>query len=106
MTQYRILSPNFVATIVEAGDAVIQSAPVLSWTVGMSFALVRDYCQSRGWVIEPMLELHQPEWLEYHGVCYQLHWKNNTLLRITRHESGEAKDISFSELPFPLQQLL
>lgn len=106
MTQYRILSPNFVATLVEAGDAVVQSAPVLSWTVGMSFSTVRDYCQSRGWQIEPMLETHRPQWLEYHGTCYELEWRGNTLLRITEHSDGETRALSFSELPEPLQSLL
>lgn len=106
MTQYRIISPYFTATLIESGDAVTSASGVIAWTVGQSWEYVRNYCNARGWEIEPMLERHKPNWLGYHGVYFELTWFADTLTRITKHEDGEATDISFSELPETLQNLI
>jgi hypothetical protein len=103
MTIYRIISPFFTATVTESGDAVTEASDALSWTVGQSWESVRRRCNNMGWELEPMLERHKPNWLGYHGVFFELTWHGDTLSRITKHEDGEATDISFSELPETLQ---
>jgi hypothetical protein len=106
MTTYRITAPHFVAAIVESGDAIIQSAPILHWAVGKQFSYVRDYCHQRGWIVEPLETTVRPHWLECDGKTYELKWHNNTLTRITLHYDGEVCDLRFDDLPDVLKGLL
>jgi hypothetical protein len=106
MTTYKILTPNFVAQIVVSADAVIQVAPVLDWTIGKHFSEIRDYCRDRGWQIQPQIEEYRPTWLEHRGHLFEVHWNNETISRISLHEDGEIVDLTFAQLPTPLQHLL
>lgn len=106
MTTYKINTPHFVAALVVSSGTIVQAAPVLHWTVGGSFDAVRSYCRSRGWVIEPLCEDTQPTWLECDGRAYELHWLNDRIVRITLHENGEERDITFDELPDQLRRVL
>jgi hypothetical protein len=106
MTTYRICAPHFVAALVESGDAVIQAAPILHWTIGKHFSEVRDYCKNRGWRIEPLPESARPHWLEYRGEVFELHWQDDWVTRVSRHTDGEIEDITFDELPEPLRNLI
>ena len=107
MNSYRVNAPHFVAgIIVTPDDLIIQAAPILGWTVGKNFPYVRDYCRSRGWIIEPLPQDSQPRWLEVEGQCYEIVWRNGVIARITLHEGNEPKDLSFDELPECLKKLL
>ncbi len=66
----------------------------------------RDYCNNKGWTIEPIPDHYEPEWLEISGQVYELKWKSGTLQRVTLHEDGEAKDLEWDELPEELKGLL
>ncbi len=106
MTTYKIIAPHFVAAVIASGDVVYQSAPILHWAVGRSFSYLRDYSRQRGWTIEPLDENTQPVWLEYDGLAYELCWHEETLARITLHENGETRDLTYDELPEQLKKLL
>lgn len=106
MTTYKITTPHFVAALVASSGHIVQAAPLLHWTVGCSFDTVRDYCRSYGWVIEPLCDDEQPTWLEYDGRAYELHWNDDHIVRITLHENGETRDITFDQLPNQLRGVL
>jgi hypothetical protein len=106
MTTYRISAPHFVAGIVASGDLILQAAPILSWAVGRDFGSVRDYCQRKGWQIEPVLAPRHPTWLELHGSAYELRWDGNRISSVVLHEDGEEKEMTFNELPDELKELL
>lgn len=106
MTTYRILTPAFVGTIVASGDLVVQAAPSLHWAVGGTFSAAREYFTRRGWQIEPLLLDTHPEWIEHAGCMYEFQWKGDTITRITKHVDGEARDITFDELPDELGGIL
>ncbi len=106
MTHYKITTPSFVSLVVTSSDLIVQASPVLHWTVGLSFSDVRAYCRSYGWQIEPLCDDSQPDWLEYDGRVYQLHWNGEAIARITVIEDGEQRDILFDELPDVLRRAL
>lgn len=106
MTTYRVVAPHFVAGVIASGDLVYQAAPILYWSVGRSFSYLRDYCRAKGWSIEPLDDDTQPSWLEYDGLAYELTWHGDALSRITLHENGETRDLSYAELPEQLKNLL
>lgn len=106
MTTYRVIAPHFVAALVAQSDVVFQAAPILAWAVGKSFSNVRTYCSARGWHLEPLDDEAQPQWLEFDGLAYELHWNGNALMRVSVHEDGEARELSFDELPEQLKGLL
>lgn len=106
MTTYKILTPSFVAHVVESGDAIIQAAPVLEWTIGKQFSEIRDYCRDRGWQVQPQIEDYVPTWLEHRGHLFEIHRENSIITRISLHENGEIIDITFAQLPAALQHLL
>ena len=106
MTFYRIVSPHFVASVITNGHIVLQSAPVLGWTVGKTFPYVRDYCAARGWSVEPLDEPVHPDWLEVDGRVYELLWHGEALSRISLHEDGEVTELGYDELPEQLKELL
>ena len=99
MTTYKISAPHFVAALVEAGDRVVQAAPVLRWTVGKDFLTVRSHFIKSGWTVEPLPDNVEPSWLEHSGFLYELHWHRGHLTRITRHSSEGVEDISWYDLP-------
>jgi hypothetical protein len=107
MKSYRINSPTFVAACIVGGDIVLQTGPVLGWSVGQSFAALRDYCQKRGWVVEPLAELVRPTWFEIDGLVYELEWNEDVLSRIVLHEGGEdSRELRYDELPDLLKEQL
>lgn len=106
MTTYRILAPHFVAGVVADDDIIIQAAPIVGWSVGNSFTDFRDYCQKRGWLIEPLDDSSHPRWLEYEGRAYEIVWRDNAIVRITLHDEGEERDLRVDELPDVLKRLI
>lgn len=100
MTSYRIVAPHFVAGIIVDLGRVIQAAPILGWSVGKEFSIVRDYCRDRGWEVQPIPELKVPTMIEYNGILYEFQWSGRAIVRITKHEEGEESvEVPFSELP-------
>lgn len=107
MTSYRVHSPNIVVLVIEAGDLVVQSGPLLHWSVGRTFTSLRDYCKARGWLVEPLINPNPVTWLEDDNVAYELHWHKGRITRITRHDSdSDPVDVRFSDLPENLKALL
>lgn len=111
MTTYRILAPHFVAAVIVSGDVVMQSAPILRWAVGRYWQEVRDYCQKKGWKVEPLIDLtvkeaKRPSLVQLNGSKYELHWNGPVLTRVTQHKNGEEIDLQFSEMPEQIQRLL
>lgn len=74
--------------------------------MGKQFSFVRDYCQSRGWIVEPLDNEPHPQWMEFDGKAYELVWHGETLSRINLHEDGEIHELSYDELPEQLKGLL
>ena len=100
MQLYRVTAPHFVAGVVVSGDYVLQSAPILGWSVGKPFPFLRDYAKRRGWIVEPLEENAHPTWLELDGRVYEITWSEDTIERITVLEAGEEpKELSYNELP-------
>lgn len=106
MTTYRISAPAFVGALIVSSDFVLQAAPILHWAVGKDFRYVRDYCAQRGWIVEPLPDEVRPNWFEFDGQAYELHWVEGVLTRVTRHDLNEERDLRFDELPEVLKQLL
>ena len=107
MQTYKITAPSFVGALIVGGDTVLQSAPVLEWTVGQPFVTARDYCRKRGWIVEPLAEDVKPTWLEIDGTVYEITWHEGAITHITSHESGEeSRDLSWNEIPEILRKQL
>ena len=106
MTTYRINAPHFCAGLVVTGNLVIQSAPVLHWTVGRDFSFVRTYCEQRGWTVEPVTEDSRPQWLEAGDRLFELHWQDQRIVRISEHRDGDVHDVAFTELPEVMKEAL
>jgi hypothetical protein len=107
MQTYRITAPHFVAGVIVSGDYVLQSAPIVGWSVGQPFATLRDYSQRRGWIVEPMLESAQPTYLELEGRVYEIEWQDESIQRITMTDSGEEpRELTYDELPEILKEQL
>lgn len=107
MQSYRIVAPHFVAAVIVGGDLVLQSAPILNWSVGKPFVLLRDYSRKRGWIVEPLEETVHPTWLELDGTVYEITWNEDTITGITAHESGEeSRELTWDELPSILKDQL
>ncbi len=95
--------------VVVEDNLVIQSAPILSWTVGRQWPYFRDYCEKKGWTIEPLVDdMHvHVEWIDTEEASYEFHWVGNRCLRITKHVEGQnPEDVSASELPSEITELI
>jgi hypothetical protein len=106
MTTYRIKTPHVTVGVVVHDDVIIQAGPVFHWAVGKEFSTLRDYCQKQGWRVEPLPEHNHPLSIEYEGVLYEFLWKNNGIIRITRHTEEGSRDISYRELPSVVKEQL
>lgn len=107
MTTYLITSPHFCVGVVVSHDHVVQTAPIIKWTLGKPFANVRDYCRKRGWTIEPCPTQSNPVWLEYDGVSYELGWDGDTVHRVIAYEPGvEPRELTARQLPQCLKNIL
>jgi hypothetical protein len=106
LTTYTIHAPNFTAALVVSSDIVLQAAPILDWAVGKTFESVRDTCAKRGWIVEPRIENLRPRWLELKNKVYELKWNGNVVSRISLHEDGEVRDLTWNELPEELRKVL
>jgi hypothetical protein len=107
MTTYRLFTPHFVAAIIEDGGLILQSAPSLAWSVGRQFSTLRDYAEAKGWTIQPLInEVDQTNTIKYQGTTYEFYWEDGRIVRITRHTDDASKDITISELPKAVRNLL
>jgi hypothetical protein len=109
MTSYRIHTPTFTTEIDVDTNTIINSGPMLAWTLGKDFDTFREYCNKTGWTIEPMLGNNgsHVSWLEYKSEGYELFWHEDVLQRVTWHpKNGDARDLSVSEMPEVLRKLL
>jgi len=101
------MTPTFTAALIVSGDTVLQAGPVLSWTVGERFIMVRNHCKAKGWQIQPLIQDNPPAWFELDNIAYELHWHEGNITRITEHKrDGECRDLRYSELPDILKNLL
>ncbi len=102
MTTYRITSHHFCAAVIVSGDLVLQSAPILAWSVGKDWEWVRTYFNRKGWTIEPLADREHSHvtWVDTEEASYELKWVGETCLRITKHVEGyEPEDVTSGELP-------
>lgn len=68
---------------------------------GLSFDTVRPLLEQKGWTIVPVIE--QPiNIFSFRGSEYELRWKDNKIVHITKDE----EEISWDELPDDLKGLL
>lgn len=105
MRKYRLEIPAFDTTIVVGSDRVLSTEPIFHAAVGSDFSAFRTYCEKLGWRIEPMLE--RPSSVEYKGDVFELHWTGDMVTRITLwHEEEEGRDITFSELPEVIRDMI
>jgi hypothetical protein len=54
MLLVRVLSSYFVAGIIVTDGIIIESAPILHWTVSKSIAWFNTYCQRKNWKTEEL----------------------------------------------------
>ena len=109
MTTYRITSTYFCAAAIVSGDLVIESAPILSWSVGREWSRLRDYANMKGWTIEPLPEQDKAHvsWVDTEEASYEMHWVGKRCLRITKHVEGEQpEDITAEEMPEEVSGLI
>jgi len=107
MTTYRIEAPHFCAAVIGNGGTVVQSAPVLRWSVGRPVTQVLDYCRQRGWTIVPLPAHNAPVTIEHGGDLYEFHQSDGRTTRITLHEADEMpRDVRYDELPDAVKRLL
>jgi len=105
MQTYVVNSPDFAVVLIRDADMVVQTGPLLSWSVGREFSSVRRYIESRGWRMSPVMdeEDSHPRWLEIDGCAYELHWKHGCLKRVTQHLEGTAIDLCYEQIPDALK---
>ncbi len=109
MTTYRIVSSYFCAAVIVSGELVIQSAPILGWTVGRDWAWVRDYFVRKGWQVQPLPdeESHHVQWIDTEEASYELKWIGRACMRITKHVDGyEPEDVTTGELPVEVLEMI
>jgi hypothetical protein len=108
MQYYRVTAPHFVAALAVETDRVLQSAPILSWSVGQQFEVVRDYCKQKGWEIEPLLNDSKPQLIEADGRIYRLHWNGGVLTRITviDRSTETTHDVRYRDLPEKIKSIM
>lgn len=108
MTTYKVISPLFVAVVHVSSGIVVQTAPVLEWTLNRDWPSVLENFKHRGWTVAPVLDDGpRTTHLTYDGVLYEFHWSDKRCIRITRHQEGcESEDITADELPDELLSLI
>jgi len=106
VTIYRIVSPHFAAAVIVSSDMVLQSAPILAWSVGGTWGRLRSYAERKGWSVEPLPDAHV-EWIDCEDASYEFVWNGNRCQRVTRHIDGyEPEDIDFEDLPDDVKTLI
>ena len=105
-TTYRITAPHFCAAVIRQGDIVIQSAPILQWTVGRDWEFVRTYFNRKGYTIEPLLD---PPPLECARIgAYFVHYRGQTIhsvQQLSSHGTPE-EEVSWNDLPSHVQDYI
>ena len=110
-TPYQITSPYFVAGVeVDEDGYCVRAAPIIGYAVGKEASWFFDYCKKKGWRVVPVGQLASeeswPQTFVFHGVQYDLTWKDNRLVRIIATRCGEEEEITWRELPEQLKGLL
>lgn len=106
MTTYRIITQSLSGAVVVENDTIFQTAPFLSEWVGKLWFDFRDYCQGKGWTIQPIDEVYRPQWIECGKEAYQLSWNGDALTRVILHKDGEVTELRYAEMPEWIRRLL
>lgn len=105
MTSYRILMPTGESIVVTvAYDHVTLSTSLEKWMVGLPFPKFRRMVESADCTIVPLLS--HPDEIVIDGRSYELHWRGDTLVRVTLHTEDESRDLTWSETPALLRDLI